>query len=214
MDAFWDALPEIFEWLHGEVVPVLAAMTMGANNPVIRDRIVGLPAGSPGQSLIETIRFAAANRLGAELDYRDQKGVRATRAIEAYSLRRSRAGDVLLMAVRADDGQARRYTVQNILGVTVTQRSFSPRYPIELSPTGPQSIPARSRAAGLPAIRSSSRRTSAFLAVSSGPTYVYRCTVCHKLFDRKTQDGTMRPHKNKAGYTCYGSYGTLVRTKY
>jgi hypothetical protein len=30
VNAFWDALPEIFDWLHGKAVPVLTAMTMGA----------------------------------------------------------------------------------------------------------------------------------------------------------------------------------------
>jgi hypothetical protein len=62
---------------------------------------------SRGQTFIEAIRFAAANRLLVNLDYRDQQGKRSTRTIEAYSLRRSRAGDVLLMAVRAEDGQPR-----------------------------------------------------------------------------------------------------------
>ena len=103
VNSFWDALAEIFDWLHGQVLaPVLAPMPLGANDALIRDRIVGLPAGSGGQSFIEMIRFAAANRLLVEIDYRDKKGVRSTRAIEAYSLRRSHAGDVLLMAVRAD----------------------------------------------------------------------------------------------------------------
>ena len=49
------------------------------------------------------------------IDYRDQKGKRSTRAIEAYSLRRSRAGDVLLMAVRADDGHPKPRTTICIL---------------------------------------------------------------------------------------------------
>jgi predicted nucleotidyltransferase component of viral defense system len=126
--SFWGALPEIFDWLHGQVAgPVLPAMAMAANSPLILERIISFPAGSRGQSFIETIRFAGANRLLVEIDYRDQKGNRSTRAIEAYSLRRSKAGDVLLMAVRADDGQPRSYLVKSILGVTPTQRTFSPR---------------------------------------------------------------------------------------
>jgi hypothetical protein len=32
--------------------------------------------------------------------------------------------------------------------------------------------------------------------------------------ERKAYDGTLRPHKNPAGYQCYGTYGTNVRTKY
>src|SRR5260370_33221923 len=41
----------------------------------------------PGRStpFIETIRFAAANRVLVELDYVDKEGKRSTRAIEAYS---------------------------------------------------------------------------------------------------------------------------------
>ena len=57
---FWDALPEIFNWLRGAVARPLAAMPIGAGNTLIRERVVDLPAGSRGQSLIEMIRFAAA----------------------------------------------------------------------------------------------------------------------------------------------------------
>jgi hypothetical protein len=164
------------------------------------------------QSFIEMIRFATANRLLVEIDYRDKKGVRSTRAIEAYSLRRSKAGEVLLMAVRTADGKDRSYLVDSILGVTPTQTSFTPRYPIELTPNGLQSIPPTSRSTGVTTPRTSTRRRS---RVSGGvPTYVFRCTVCRKLFERKTYDGTLRPHKNPSGYQCYGSYGTYVRTKY
>ena len=211
---FWDALPEIFSWLYGQVAPpVLPPMPLlGATEEIIRERIIDLPAGSRGQTFIETIRFAAANQLLVNLDYRDQQGRRSTRAIEAYSLRRSRAGDVLLMAVRADSGQPRSYRADSILGVSPTQTSFSPRYPIELTPSGPQSIPLASRSAQIVTPRVSTRRRSR--ASGGGTAYVFRCTVCRKLFERKNYDGTLRPHKNPAGYQCYGTYGTFVRTKY
>jgi hypothetical protein len=213
--AFWDALPEIFGWLHGQVaaVPLPAMPLLGASDVVIRERAIQFPSGSRGQSFIETIRFAAANRLLVEIDYRDKPGKRSTRSIEAYSLRRSQAGDVLLMGVRADNGQPRSYRVSSILGVSPTQTTFSPRYPIELTPAGAQSIPATSRSAGI-VTRSSSHRTSRRRASGSGPIYVYRCTVCRKLFERKTQDSTLRPHKTPAGRPCYGSVGIFVRTKY
>ena len=214
MAAFWDALPEIFNWLQGAAIaPILPAMPLpGGGGEIIRERIISVPAGSRGQSFIETIRFAATNRLLVNIDYRDQRGNRSTRAIEAYSLRRSRAGDVLLMAVRAEDGQPRSYRLDSILGVSQTQTIFSPRYPIELTPTGPQLIPETSRASGTATGRGATRRRSQ--ASSGGPIYVFRCTVCRKLFQRKSYDGTLRPHKNPAGYQCYGSYGTYVRTNY
>ena len=188
-----------------------AGAPMAASAALIQERTISFPSESRGQSFIETIRFAGANRLLVEIDYRDQKGSRSTRAIEAYSLRRSKAGDVLLMAVRAEDGQPRSYLMNSILGVTPTQRTFSPRYPIELTPTGFQVIPETSRSAGTYIARTSTRRRSR--ASSSGPTYVYRCTVCRKIFQRKNQDSTLRPHKNPAGFQCYGTCGTFVRTK-
>jgi Nucleotidyl transferase AbiEii toxin, Type IV TA system/WYL domain len=208
---FWDALPEIFSWLHGQIAaPVLPPMPLlDATEEVIRERIIGLPAGSRGQTFVETIRFAAANRLLVNLDYRDQQGKRSTRAIEAYSLRRSRAGDVLLMAVRADNGQPRSYRVDSILGVAPIQTSFSPRYPIELTPSGPQPIPATSGSTRIVTPRTTTRRRA-----RGGATYVFRCTACRKLFQRKNYDSALRPHKNPAGYQCYGTYGTYVRTKY
>ena len=134
---FWDALPEIFAWLEGAVVQRLAPMPIGAGDTIIRDRIVNFRAAGSGSNVIEMIRFAAANRLLIEIDYRDKQGNRSTRAIEAYSLRRSQAGDVLLMAVRADSGQTRSYLVDSILGAVTTQTPFTPRYPIELTPSGP-----------------------------------------------------------------------------
>ena len=140
VSTFWDALPEIFEWLSGGVSPALSPMPLGHEDVVIRDRIIPLPTGARGQTLIDLIRFAATNRLLVEIDYVDKQGIRSTRDIEAYSLRRSKAGDVLLMAVRADNGQARSYLVEKIMGAKPTLKSFTPRYPIELTPSGLQNM--------------------------------------------------------------------------
>ncbi len=222
---FWNALPEIFDWLAGTVPQPLAAMHLGAGNPLIRERVVGLPTGRRGQGFIEMIRFAAANQLLVELDYRDKQGNRSTRTIEAYSLRRSQAGDVILMAVRADNGEPRCYLVDSILGVNATQTTFVPRHPIELMPSGPLSIPATARSgskrvSGLgrtPAVRRSrSRKTAGSTGIGKAgrPTYVFKCTVCGKTFNRKSYDATLNKHKNRqTGYKCHGTFGTCVRTR-
>jgi predicted nucleotidyltransferase component of viral defense system len=225
--SFWNALPDIFAWLEGAVTPALAVMPLGAADTIIRERIVNLPSGSRGQTFIEIIRFAAANRLLVEIDYRDKVGNHSTRAIEAYSLRRTQAGDVLLMAVRADNGQSRSYLVNSILGVRTTQTSFAPRYPIELTPSGPQMIPRTSSSASsagnaftalqAPTIRKvTARRTSSAKGFRQvGPTYVFRCSVCGKTFNKKSYNATLNSHKNnKTSYQCYGSIGTYVTTKY
>jgi predicted nucleotidyltransferase component of viral defense system len=56
-------------------------------------------------------------------------------------------------------------------------------------------------------IRTTSR-TSSF-----GPKYVYKCSTCGKRFYHKTQNSTLRQHKNKNGFPCYG-YGIYVGMKY
>ena len=226
VEQFWAALPEIFAWLEGAVAPVLAAMPLNGASALIRERIIALPAGGMGQSHIEMVRFAAANHLLVEIDYRDKDGNRSTRAIEAYSLRRSQAGDVLLMVVQATDGQPRSFRVDRILNVRPTQISFSPRFPIELTPGGPQNISQMSRSGSsssafgvrrAPVIRSTAARRVARSAFggSSGPTYVYRCNTCGKTFNKKSMDGTLGKHKNpRSGRECYSTYGSYVRTKY
>ena len=216
---FWDALPEIFAWLAGAVAPPLAAMPVGAGDILVRERLINLPGSSRGQSFIEMVRFAAANRLLVEIDYRDKEGNRSVRAVEAYSLRRSQAGDIRLMAVRADNGQPRSYLVNNILGVKSTQTPFSPRYPIELTPSGPQIIPqTASSSFGAPRVgirRIPARRSTRATTGSGGPTYVFKCTACGKTFNKKSYDATLNRHKSRrTGYECYGTFGTYVRTKY
>lgn len=225
IQSFLDALPEFFNWLAGQSEPVvLVAHPMARNTEVLRG-----PAGAFGdigghRPFIETIRFAAANRLCVELDYRDEQGRRDTRLIEAYSLRRTQAGDTLLMAARVDSGAARSYRLDRILDARTTQRVFVPRYPVELTPTGPLSIPdtvrGDSRGGGLsawgrrssPVVRT--RRAPARWLGATGPKYVFRCSVCGKEFERGSFDATLRPHKNRSKMDCYGTVGIYVRTKY
>jgi predicted nucleotidyltransferase component of viral defense system len=217
VQSFLDELPAIFDWLLGVAIPAaLPVMPLAAGETLIRERAIPFALGVAGQSHIETIRFAAANRLIVDLDYRDQSGRRSTRAIEAYSLRRSQAGDVRLMAIREADGQPRSYRLDNILGVTATQRTFVPRYPIELTPTGPQPIPRTGGpfTTGITPKRSPPPRRRSLRTSTAGPTYIFRCTVCGKEFQRKSYDATMRRHKNRAGRDCYGTVGTYVRTIY
>jgi hypothetical protein len=216
LDSFWNALPEIFQWLFAAVAPVAQPTFPIGGGDIIRERVVVVPDGAGSLTHVEIIRFAASNRLVVEIDYRDAEGNRSNRAIEAYSLRRTQAGAVLLMAVQESDGQARSFRLDRILGVTATQRTFAPRYPIELTAAGPQSIPASTRSTGatfsIPHV--ATRRTAPGRVPASGPTYVFRCSVCHRQFERKTYDGGLRAHKNKAGRDCYGRTGLYVRTKH
>lgn len=210
VESFWDALPEFFGWLAGTQAAVAAApFPMAAGDQVLR-----MPAGAfrlSGRStpFIEVIRFAAANHLCVDLDYVDEQGRRDTRTIEPYSLRRTQEGNTVLKAVRSQNQLDRSYRIDRMLGARITQRTFIPRYSVDLTPSGPLTVaPATIQASA------GQTRRARPSQPSGGPVYVFRCTVCHRSFERKSYDGTLRPHKDRSGRDCYGRYGHYVRTKY
>ena len=216
IDSFLAALPEFFKWLAGEVAPrVLAAYPGAPESQVLRGPAGSIHVGGRGASSIEIIRFAASNRLCVDLDYTAQDGKRSRRVIEPYSLRRTKDGNVLLYGVRADNGQDRSYRVDQIQGARVSGRSFTPRYVVELTPmTSLATIPGTARrATDGGGARSSGGYSGRLGAPATGPTYVFRCTVCGREFERKTYDGKLRAHKNRAGADCYGRLGIYVRRK-
>ncbi len=75
---------------------------------------------------LETIRFAAVNHLLVELGYGG-----SVRTIEPYSLRSTRAGNLVMHAIRADSGEHRSYRVDRIQSARATNQTFSPKYAIE-----------------------------------------------------------------------------------
>ncbi len=130
LESFWEELPSLFEWLGGRlIVERLASVPVAETDA---------PDWAPPPSVstwglrvpLETIRFAAANHLCVELGYDG-----TTRLIEPYSLRRSRAGDLLLYASRADTRESRAYRVDRIESVQVTDRPFVPAFRIEFAST-------------------------------------------------------------------------------
>ena len=221
LEAFWDALPAFFEWLaSGRAPTVLAAYRGSVGETVIRQRVLHLPISSTRQSYIELIRYAAANRLLVEIDYRDEKGSRSTRLIEAYSLALTQAGDVLLHTHDHTQNAHRGFRIDRIEGARVTNQSFEPRHQIELAPQGPVRVapspykaPASSRATfgGIP--RTPPRRAT---GTSTSVSYVIQCPVCQKKFTRSTNERKLNAHKNDRGSKCSGAgrNGFLVDTRY
>ena len=200
---FWEQLLEFFEWLYGRATPVIPApYTRAVGEELIRERVLRLPISEAVRSYLEIIRFAASNRLCVELDYKS-----STRMIEPYSLRRSRAGHIILHAHNVDKNEHRSYRVDRIQGARVTDKTFIPRFEIELTPTGPVVIkPTATRATSNPTRRARSS--------PSGPTYVYECSFCGKHFKRRKQTMTLNPHNDKGGYPCQGRYAQWIDTEY
>jgi predicted nucleotidyltransferase component of viral defense system len=222
VESFWSVLPEFFAWLQGGEPPTIpASYATARGETVLRDRT--LPLGAASQSHIEVIRFAAANRLCVDLDYQG-----STRRIEPYSLRRTQDGNIILHAWNVDRDASRSYRVDRIEGVRTSNQVFAPRYAVELTPSGPVSIPPTQPApssgtasySGFGSQRPTRRVPGIRAALgfghslSSGPTYVYECGLCHKRFRRKTQDSSLNPHKTPDGWPCPGRMGWLVDTKY
>jgi predicted nucleotidyltransferase component of viral defense system len=138
VDEFIDALQDVFAWLGGEEAVQLEPMPAGREQIevtwVAPPTITRWPGGAP----LEQIRFAGANHLLVELDYQQ-----SARLIEPYALRRSKAGNLLVYAIKAQTGEVRAYRVDRIEGVRITSTAFAPRYAIELSVALPVSTSRR-----------------------------------------------------------------------
>ncbi len=216
-EKFWEEIPAILDWLHGGIpakahtpIPITAEI-----DPTWRPPAMAQPwhASVP----LEIIRFAASNRLCIDLEYQ-----RTWRLIEPYSLRRTRDGNLLLMAVKHETGESRSYRIDRIQGAKATSVSFVPKYLIELTPSGSMSAPPLTRQSR--GFNTSERRfpksvnsrllsrkpRSGFL----GPIYVLQCSYCGKKFSRKEYGTNLNPHKDKHGYPCPGRVGYLIDTKY
>ncbi len=128
-EQFWATLDDVFGWLCGTLaVPQLQAVVADDVDESWQAprTMVTWHTGAP----LELIRFAGANRLKVELDYRAEKGRWGPRVVEPYSFRRSREGPLLLYVVN-DRGQLRSYAVDLIAGVSVTDESFTPEFAVE-----------------------------------------------------------------------------------
>jgi len=204
LNDFWDALPELFNWItSGAPIPQRALIQRGIGEVPVRTRALPMNIPLRSRSNLEIIRFAAANHLCVDLAYDG-----SVRRIEPYSLQQTAEGNYVLGAIRSDSGEYRSYRVDRMQGATVTSQVFTPRYADELTSTGPLTFAPSTAMPRMPRMpRATTKR-------HQGPTYVYRCTVCGRTFNRKKMDGSLNPHKNRRGSSCYGRYGAYVRTKY
>jgi predicted nucleotidyltransferase component of viral defense system len=214
LNSFWDVLPEFFSWLAGGVRPAMPpAYPLAGGEAVLRPALGTINAPGAFASALEIIRFAAANRLTVEIDYVKENGQHTTREIEAYSLRGTQAGRVVLHAFDMNRSDHRSYRTDRIRGARATARTFTPRYAIELTPSGPQSVPPTSRAPAHAGGIFGRAPARAAARPYYGVTHIYQCPVCSKKFERRTRDSTLRPHKNPGGWDCSGRRGIYVGTK-
>jgi hypothetical protein len=111
---------------------------------------------------------------------------------------------------RSGEVGIKSYTADKVQAVEITEESFEPRYPIELTKAGQYF--GKPFFTGSPGPRSSMRRPSSRSPYSyGGMEYRVECPYCGKTFKRsKWGDTKLNEHKDQYGNRCYGRVGHMV----
>ncbi len=170
-EQFWQELFKVFEWLYHVIEKVVAMPISSGREAVdVSWRMPPMAQAWHANIPLETIRFAAANRLCVNLSY---KG--SWRLIEPYSLRRTKKGNLLLYAVKHNTAEVRSYRVDRINGVQVTETPFTPKYAIEMTTSGPVSAP-------LTTTRTKIYGLSSFYSSTKNRKSIFGQTLCCGMF--------------------------------
>jgi predicted nucleotidyltransferase component of viral defense system len=130
---FWRELPALFNWLETQMPKeILTRM-----QPDPRHHVA---AWAPPPTLahwgtgfsLESIRFAAFNRLCVDISYVKETGERNQYRIEPYSMYRTQEDYVILRAVNVDTGETRSFRIDRIQSAKAMNTSFVPRFEIEM----------------------------------------------------------------------------------
>ena len=194
-------LGDVLIWLDGRAVRPRGGLSPA---PVGTGALVtthGIEFSGTGSG-IQVLRFAGANRLLVEFLYHGKN-----RVVEPYSLRRPSTGNLLFYGWELASGQIKAFKMNEIQRLRSTRSHFTPRFAVELSASGPLSVPASVRIHRTPTGRRSR-------SIQKKRPYVVECTSCGKRFYRSKHDTSMRKHKTKDGWDCPGRHGFLVDVPY
>lgn len=136
-EQFWEDLPRLFDWLEGRYVPErLSSLPFQETEdvhwsppPTIWRWGIGIP--------LESIRFAGANQLCIEVDYRKQGSYLNHYILEPYSLRRTMEDDLIMHAIKTETQEHRVFRIDWMQGIKVSIKPFRPKYRIEFSSSEP-----------------------------------------------------------------------------
>ncbi len=125
---FWSSLDQVFLWLDGRGQPrLLPRAELGRLDSWTAPTAI---ASWRRRVPMELLRYAGANRLLVDIDYRAETGRQGVRRVEPYSLRRTQDGNLVLFVVN-DHGQLRSYRVDRIVGIRPTNVPFTPKFRVE-----------------------------------------------------------------------------------
>ena len=124
---FWAALDDVFSWLSGTLKVVQLPRAQAGSVDASWEAPKAMTSWRRGVPL-ELLRYAGANRLKVDIDYRAELGRQGSRRIEPYSLRRTKDGNLVLFVVN-DFGELRSYRVDRIAGIRPTTTTFTAEVP-------------------------------------------------------------------------------------
>jgi predicted nucleotidyltransferase component of viral defense system len=128
-EGFWATIDDVFSWLAGTLhVRELPRAQLGTVDPTWEapKAITSWRRSVP----LELLRYAGANRLKVDIDYRAERGRQGPRRVEPYALRQTQDGNLVLFVVN-DYGQLRSYRVDRIAGIRPTTIPFTPKFRVE-----------------------------------------------------------------------------------
>ena len=128
-EGFWNSLDDVFSWL----ADTLRTPSLPRAQREDLDAAWEAPKAITSwrrRIPLELLRYAGANRLMVDVDYRAEQGRQGPRLVEPYSLRRTQDGNLILFVVN-DHGQLRGYRVDRIAAVRPTAVQFTPKFRVE-----------------------------------------------------------------------------------
>lgn len=127
-EGFWGALDDVFSWLAG--TRQIHALPRAEVGKVTEWEAPKAITSWRRQVPLELLRYAGANRLKVDIDYRAECGRQGARRVEPYSLRYTQDGNLVLFVVN-DQGFLRSYRVDRIAAIRPTSVTFTPRFRVE-----------------------------------------------------------------------------------
>jgi predicted nucleotidyltransferase component of viral defense system len=106
---------------------------------------------------------------------------------------------------RSGEVGIKSFFANKVASVRMTEESFDPKYPIELTKGSSTGYFARSSFASSPT-RSARRSTSSV----GGARYTIECPYCGKQFKRTQMDTKLNEHKDRFGNRCFGRVGFVA----
>lgn len=91
------------------------------------------PVSLNNNPLVETLLECGYGQVMALLEYVDGRNFFASRFIEFYGFKRSKAGDPLIVGWSAKSQDMRTYRFDRVVGVSSTIIPYKARYPINLN---------------------------------------------------------------------------------